>query len=129
VSLGALAVVLALFTLTAHNKVAVAVTIFLIGALGFTPVPPLQKGVLDQAAGAPTLASAADGSLEWFHVKHGDTSGARRLLADRPSTATGSDACGIPGPATRRGGVARASRRHLRSGACIARSPSMLASR
>ncbi|MFJ8860957.1 MFS transporter [Streptomyces sp. NPDC102451] len=60
VSLGALAVVLALFTLTAHNKVAAAVTIILIGALGFATVPPLQKRVLDQAAGAPTLASAVN---------------------------------------------------------------------
>ncbi|MGW4321019.1 MFS transporter [Streptomyces sp. NPDC004684] len=58
VSLSALAVVLALFTLTAHNKVAAAVTIVLIGALGFATVPPLQKRVLDQAHGAPTLASA-----------------------------------------------------------------------
>ena len=57
-SLGALAVVLALFTLTAHNKIAAAVTIALIGALGFATVPPLQKRVLDQAHGAPTLASA-----------------------------------------------------------------------
>lgn len=60
VSLGALAVVLSLFTLTAHNKIAAAVTIFLIGALGFATVPPLQKRVLDQAAGAPTLASAVN---------------------------------------------------------------------
>ncbi|NBE56145.1 MFS transporter [Streptomyces boluensis] len=60
VSLGALAVVLALFTLTAHNKIAAAVTITLIGALGFASVPPLQKRVLDQAAGAPTLASAVN---------------------------------------------------------------------
>ncbi|NMO36278.1 MFS transporter [Streptomyces sp. GMY01] len=58
VSLSALAVVLALFTLTAHNKIAAAVTIVLIGALGFATVPPLQKRVLDQAHGAPTLASA-----------------------------------------------------------------------
>ncbi|MFF8591682.1 MFS transporter [Streptomyces sp. NPDC015220] len=58
VSLSALAVVLALFTLTAHDKVAAAVTIVLIGALGFATVPPLQKRVLDQAHGAPTLASA-----------------------------------------------------------------------
>ncbi|NEE37740.1 MFS transporter, partial [Streptomyces sp. SID7982] len=49
VSLGALAVVLGLFTVTAHNKVAAAVTIVLIGALGFATVPPLQKRVLDQA--------------------------------------------------------------------------------
>ncbi|WP_093800075.1 MFS transporter [Streptomyces sp. Wb2n-11] len=60
VSLGALAVVLALFTVTAHHQIAAAVTIVLIGALGFATVPPLQKRVLDQAAGAPTLASAVN---------------------------------------------------------------------
>ncbi|MFI7604529.1 MFS transporter [Micromonospora sp. NPDC049366] len=60
VSLGALAVVLGLFTLTAHDKVAAAVTVTLIGALGFATVPPLQKRVLDQAQGAPTLASAVN---------------------------------------------------------------------
>ncbi|MDX2542927.1 MFS transporter [Streptomyces sp. WI04-05B] len=60
VSLGALAVVLALFTVTAHHKVLAAVTITLIGALGFATVPPLQKRVLDQAHGAPTLASAVN---------------------------------------------------------------------
>ncbi|MET8220450.1 MFS transporter [Streptomyces hirsutus] len=60
VSLGALAVVLALFTLTAHHKVLAAVTIILIGGLGFATVPPLQKRVLDQARGAPTLASAVN---------------------------------------------------------------------
>ncbi|MET7718088.1 MFS transporter [Streptomyces sp. NPDC005407] len=60
VSLGALSLVLALFTLTAHNTVAAAITIVLIGALGFATVPPLQERVLDQAAGAPTLASAVN---------------------------------------------------------------------
>ncbi|GGS84608.1 MFS transporter [Nonomuraea spiralis] len=59
-ALGGLAVVLALFTLTAHNKVAAAASIFLVGALGFATVPPLQKRVLDQAHGAPTLASAVN---------------------------------------------------------------------
>ncbi len=59
-SLGGLAVVLALFTLTAHNKLAAAATVVLIGALGFATVPPLQKRVLDQAHGAPTLASAVN---------------------------------------------------------------------
>ncbi|MER6978081.1 MFS transporter [Streptomyces carpinensis] len=59
-TLGGLAVVLALFTLTAHNKVLAAVTILLVGALGFATVPPLQKRVLDQAHGAPTLASAVN---------------------------------------------------------------------
>ncbi|MEU0660030.1 MFS transporter [Streptomyces lavendulocolor] len=60
VSLMALALVLALFTFTAHDKVAAAVTLTLIGALGFATVPPLQKRVLDQASGAPTLASAVN---------------------------------------------------------------------
>jgi DHA1 family inner membrane transport protein len=60
VSLGALAVVLALFSFTAHDKIAAAVTIALVGALGFATVPPLQKRVLDQAHGAPTLASAVN---------------------------------------------------------------------
>lgn len=59
-TLGALAAVLALFSLTAHNKIAAAVTVVLIGALGFATVPPLQKRVLDHAAGAPTLASAVN---------------------------------------------------------------------
>lgn len=60
VSPGALAVVLALFTLTTHDKVAAAVTITLVGALGFATVPPLQKRVLNQAQGAPTLVSAVN---------------------------------------------------------------------
>jgi DHA1 family inner membrane transport protein len=59
-ALGGLAVVLALFTVTAHHKAAAAVTVFAIGALGFATTPPLQKRVLDQAAGAPTLASAVN---------------------------------------------------------------------
>ncbi|MFE1548218.1 MFS transporter [Streptomyces sp. NPDC058718] len=60
VTLGGLAVVLALFTVFAHDKVLAAITILLIGALGFATVPPLQKRVLDQAHGAPTLASAVN---------------------------------------------------------------------
>ena len=60
VSLGALAVVLALFSLTAHDKITAAVALTLVGALGFATVPPLQKRVLDQAHGAPTLASAVN---------------------------------------------------------------------
>ncbi|MFD0563440.1 MFS transporter [Kitasatospora saccharophila] len=59
-TLGALTVVLALFTVTAHNEATAAVTLLLIGALGFATVPPLQKRVLDQAHGAPTLASAVN---------------------------------------------------------------------
>ncbi|GAT80411.1 hypothetical protein STXM2123_1112 [Streptomyces sp. F-3] len=59
-SLGALALALLLFTATAHDKVLAAITLTLIGALGFATVPPLQKWVLDQASAAPTLASAAN---------------------------------------------------------------------
>lgn len=59
-ALGAPAVMLALFTLTAHNKIAAAVTVALIGALGFATVSPVQKRVLDHAHGAPTLASAVN---------------------------------------------------------------------
>ncbi|MFJ6700387.1 MFS transporter [Streptomyces sp. NPDC091272] len=59
-ALGGLAVVLALFTVGAQNKVTAAVAVFLIGALGFATVPPLQKRVLDHAHGAPTLASAVN---------------------------------------------------------------------
>ncbi|MFF9853857.1 MFS transporter [Streptomyces litmocidini] len=59
-ALGGLALVLALFTVTAHNKILAAITILLVGALGFATVPPLQKRVLDQAHGAPTLASAVN---------------------------------------------------------------------
>ncbi|MFF8414790.1 MFS transporter [Streptomyces omiyaensis] len=60
VTLGGLALVLALFTFAAHDKVLAAVAIVLVGALGFATVPPLQKRVLDQAHGAPTLASAVN---------------------------------------------------------------------
>ncbi|MFC5827627.1 MFS transporter [Nonomuraea insulae] len=59
-ALGGLAVVLALFTVFAPNKAVAAVAVFLIGALGFATVPPLQKRVLDFAHDAPTLASAAN---------------------------------------------------------------------
>ncbi|MEU8677611.1 MFS transporter [Streptomyces sp. NPDC048560] len=59
-ALGGLALVLALFTVGAHDKTAAAVAVFLIGALGFATVPPLQKRVLDHAHGAPTLASAVN---------------------------------------------------------------------
>jgi DHA1 family inner membrane transport protein len=60
VTLGGLALVLALFTITAHDKALAAITILLVGGLGFATVPPLQKRVLDQAQGAPTLASAVN---------------------------------------------------------------------
>ncbi|MFI0734696.1 MFS transporter [Streptomyces sp. NPDC021225] len=60
ITLGGLGVVLAAFSFTAHDKVAAAVTIVLVGAFGFATVAPLQKRVMDQAPNAPTLASAAN---------------------------------------------------------------------
>ncbi|MGG7572632.1 MFS transporter [Streptomyces sirii] len=60
VSLTGLALSLAAFNFTAHNKIAATVTIALIGVFGFATVPPLQKRVMDQAAAAPTLASAGN---------------------------------------------------------------------
>ncbi|MGW3288395.1 MFS transporter [Streptomyces sp. NPDC001002] len=59
-ALAALSATLLLFTATAHDKVLAAITLTLIGALGFATVPPLQKWVLDQASAAPTLASAVN---------------------------------------------------------------------
>lgn len=53
VSLGALALVLGLFTVTAHNKAAAAVTIALIGALGFATVPRCRSGSSTRRPGPP----------------------------------------------------------------------------
>ncbi|MEV8324350.1 MFS transporter [Kitasatospora sp. NPDC056731] len=60
VILAVLAVLLFAFTFAAHSKPAAIVLIPLIGLFGFATVAPLQKRVMDQAAGAPTLASAAN---------------------------------------------------------------------
>ncbi|MGK5731703.1 MFS transporter [Streptomyces sp. URMC 124] len=59
-ALGGLAIALALLPLATHDKIATAIVVPLIGALGFATVPPLQKRVLDQTADAPTLASAVN---------------------------------------------------------------------
>ncbi|MCW3471415.1 MFS transporter [Rhodococcus pyridinivorans] len=59
-ALAGLAVVLGLFTFLASDKTVSVAAVFLIGALGFATVPPLQKHVLDHAHDAPTLASAAN---------------------------------------------------------------------
>jgi DHA1 family inner membrane transport protein len=58
--LGALAVVLAVFAVTAHWTVPAVVTIAVFGVFGFATVAPLQARVLEQASGAPALASAAN---------------------------------------------------------------------
>ncbi|MFI7066378.1 MFS transporter [Kribbella sp. NPDC050124] len=58
--LALLAAVLVAFVFTAHGHVTSAVTIAVFGAAGFATVAPLQKRVMDKAAGAPALASAAN---------------------------------------------------------------------
>jgi DHA1 family inner membrane transport protein len=58
-SLAGLGLVLALFVLTAHNRTAAAVTLFLVGATGMACVPMIQTRIMDKARGAPTLAAAA----------------------------------------------------------------------
>lgn len=54
-----IAVVLGLFTITSGNKVAAAVTVFAIGAVGFMVAPIMQALVMDKAGGAASLVSAA----------------------------------------------------------------------
>jgi len=46
--------------LTAHDKVAAAVTLAVLGGIGFATVPGLQIRVLQEAGAASTLASAAN---------------------------------------------------------------------
>lgn len=60
VILGALALILVLFTFTSHSAVPAAITLAAFGAIGFATVPPLQARVMQQASGAPALASAAN---------------------------------------------------------------------
>ncbi|WP_159798639.1 MFS transporter, partial [Puerhibacterium puerhi] len=60
VLLAVLAVVLAVFALTAGSKPATVVSLVLMGAFGFATVPGLQMRVMHHAAAAPTLASGAN---------------------------------------------------------------------
>lgn len=57
-SLALLTIVLLLFTFTVHGQVAAVLTVALLGFAAFATVAPLQMRVLEQAGGAPTLASA-----------------------------------------------------------------------
>ncbi|MEV0697850.1 MFS transporter [Saccharopolyspora sp. NPDC050389] len=58
--LAALAAVLALFPATLHHPVAAVVALFVLGAVGFGTIPPLQMRVMQLAGGAATLVSAAN---------------------------------------------------------------------
>ncbi|MCP2166200.1 MFS transporter [Goodfellowiella coeruleoviolacea] len=60
VILAVLTGVLVVFVFTAHSAVLAAITLLVFGAAGFATVPPLQTRVMEQAAGAPALASAAN---------------------------------------------------------------------
>ncbi|MGY5010923.1 MFS transporter [Streptomyces sp. 900105755] len=57
-ALSLLGLTLLCLSLAASHQAVAVVLIFLIGFFGFATVPPLQKRVLDNAAGAPTLASS-----------------------------------------------------------------------
>ncbi|MBB4743579.1 DHA1 family inner membrane transport protein [Actinoplanes octamycinicus] len=58
--LAGLAVVLALFALTAGHQAAAVAGLLLMGGFGFATVPGLQMRILGQATQAPTLASGAN---------------------------------------------------------------------
>ncbi|WP_428965937.1 MFS transporter [Micromonospora fluostatini] len=55
-----LALVLAALTLASHDKLAMAVVMFLLGGAAFGTVPPLQMRVLSEAGDAPAVASASN---------------------------------------------------------------------
>ncbi|MEV0196919.1 MFS transporter [Nonomuraea sp. NPDC050691] len=59
-AVGLLTVLAVVLALVARDQIAFMVVITLFGLAGFAAVPPLQTRVLDAAAGAPTLASAAN---------------------------------------------------------------------
>jgi DHA1 family inner membrane transport protein len=61
-TLGALGLMLALFSITAHDPLLAAATLFMIGATGMACVPIIQTRIMDVARGAPTLAAAANHS-------------------------------------------------------------------
>ena len=60
VLLAGLTVVLAVFALTATSQVVTVVSLLFMGAFGFATVPGLQLRIMGHAAGAPTMASAAN---------------------------------------------------------------------
>jgi DHA1 family inner membrane transport protein len=72
VVLGALAVVMGVFALTASSKPATVASLLLMGAFGFATVPGLQMRIMRYAGQAPTLASGAN--IAAFNV--GNASGA-----------------------------------------------------
>jgi len=70
--LGGLLVILVIFAITAANKPASVICIFLMGILGFAPASAVQTRVMRYAKSAPTLASGAN--IASFNI--GNTIGA-----------------------------------------------------
>jgi len=70
--LSGLFVILVIFAMTATNKPASVLSIFLMGILGFAPVSAVQMRVMKFASSAPTLASGAN--IASFNI--GNTIGA-----------------------------------------------------
>lgn len=64
--LSALALVLFAFVFTIHIAVLSIITLFLLGVFGFSIVSPVQSQVMNEAADAPILASAAN--ISFFNV-------------------------------------------------------------
>ncbi|MET9934132.1 MFS transporter, partial [Streptomyces sp. NPDC006324] len=58
--MAALAVVLAVFALTAENKIATIVSLLLMGTIGLSAAPGLMVRIMRYAADAPTMASGAN---------------------------------------------------------------------
>lgn len=61
-SFAALALTLAVFTVTVQNQIAAAVTVFVFGVVGYAAIPGLASRILQKAGDAPTLASTANAS-------------------------------------------------------------------
>jgi DHA1 family inner membrane transport protein len=55
----ALMTVLAVFTVTAHNQIGAAITIFGVGMAAFMVGPMMQARIMEKAGGSPSLVSAA----------------------------------------------------------------------
>ncbi|MEZ0067219.1 putative MFS family arabinose efflux permease [Streptacidiphilus sp. MAP12-20] len=96
---GALALqagVAALFMITAHGKVAAAVTVFLFAAASFAVVPALQSRIVAEAGNAPNVASGANQAA--FNIANalGAWLGGLALSAGLGYTAPNAVATGLP---------------------------------
>ena len=79
--LGALFIILIVFSLTATNKPTALICILLMGLLGFAPVSAVQMRVMRYASKAPTLASGAN--IASFNIGNTIGAAAGGFLIDR----------------------------------------------